>query len=240
MTKTLDNGPDFTLVTGINPVFGDWNPHLELPADLAALDLALIAGPILADVDYITDYSGPSPDGRHRRYRGLGDVLDADTLAHTRTRLTRLLESLLDAGESWFLFLHGRLGPDLDEPDARLHAHVYADPLNGAFTIFEVPTGDLAHYAPLFGACDRVAGLAATADSFGVLLAHLSLAAPLPTAQRYRFSSPYHLTDTTALARALEHGRLFFEETDNGTRLRLIARATALAPLRARLAASLA
>ena len=44
------------------------------------------------------------------------------------------------------------------------------------------------------------------------------------------------INDTSALASALEHGRLFFEEVDNGTRLRLIAPNHAIARLRERLA----
>ncbi|MEZ4450507.1 MAG: hypothetical protein R3B09_13590 [Nannocystaceae bacterium] len=240
MPEAPVNTPRFALVTGVDPIH-DWHPHLDLPADLAAIEVAVIAGPILGDVDYISDYSGPSPDGRHRRYRGLEDVLDPQTLAHTRARLAWLLESLLDDHESWFLFVHGGLGPDFDEPSARFHAQVHADPLpfNGDFTLFEVPVGELDHYAPLFGACDRVAGLAAPAGSFAAVLDHLSLGAAVPTGQRYRFGSPYHLTDTTALARVLAHGRLFFEETDNGTRLRLITATPAIDRLRERLAALL-
>lgn len=234
-----DNTPHFALVTGTNPVFGDWTPYLELPADLAALELALVTGPILADEDYITDYSGPSPDGRHRRYRGLDDVLDAGTLARTQARLTRLLESLLDDGESWFLFVHGRLAPELPRPAALFSGQLDADPWGGAYAIVELPAGDLDGYAELFGACDRVAGLAAPADSFNDLLSMLSLGAAVPTGQRYRFGSPFHLTDTTALARVLAHGRLFFEETDNGTRLRLITATPAISRLRERLAALL-
>lgn len=66
-----------TLRTGPNPVYGDWHPHLELPADLEPVDLGLLTGPILDDTDYITDHSGSSPTPPAGRYRGLADVLDA-------------------------------------------------------------------------------------------------------------------------------------------------------------------
>lgn len=231
-----DNEPRFAIVSGVNAVYGDWNPHLDLPSDVAAIELGIVVGPMLADVDYVTDYSGPSPSGLGlRRYRGLDDVLDRETLASTRARLTRLLEALLDEGESWFLFVHGQLDDGLPEPDAKFSGRVHADPLNGAFTILEVPAGELDGYAPLFGACDRVSGLAAAANSFATLLSRLSLAAAVPTGQRYRFGSPFQISDTSALTSALEHGRLFFEEIDNGTRLRLIAPTHASAALRERL-----
>lgn len=58
-----------------------------------------MSGPIVADVDYVTDYSGVAPGGA-RRYRGLGDVLDAEALAHTRGGIVRLLDVLLDADET--------------------------------------------------------------------------------------------------------------------------------------------
>lgn len=48
-------------------------------------------------------------------------------------------------------------------------------------------------------------------------------------------ASPYHVRDTAAVARLLELGRLFVEETDNGTRLRLVTTAVAAPELRTRL-----
>lgn len=219
---TPGNIPRLTLRTGPNPVYGDWHPHLELPADLEPVDLGLLTGPILDDTDYITDHSGPSPTPPARRYRGLADVLDAAALADLRLCTIHVLTELLADSESWYLFVRGAV----DElPDAAHFAgHVDVDGHNGAFTIFEVPADELADHAPLFGDFDRVAGLAAPAGTLRTLLAHLSLAAPLPTGQRYRFASPFVLTDASALVRVLAAGRLFFEEVDNGTRLRFIAR----------------
>lgn len=154
--------------------------------------------------------------------------------------MTRVLEALLDRDESWFLFVHGELGADLPGPDACFVGRIDADGLGGAFTIFEVAAGDLEGFASLFGACDRVAGLAAPMGSLRAVLSRLSLAAAIPTGQRYRFASPFELVDTSALARVLEHGRLFFEEIDNGTRLRLISNEAANAALRERLVLAIA
>lgn len=233
------NEPDLAIVTGVNPVYGEWHPHLELPAAHEAVEVGLVAGPVLRDVDHVTDYSRPLPGGHERRYVGLKDVLEAAALAHHRAGVVCLLESLLAAGESWYLFVHGELDPCVPQPEMWFSGHVYADPLNGAFTVFEVPAGELDGYSPLFAACDRVAGLSAPAESLGEILARLSLAAAVPTGQRYRFGSPFQPGDTSALRRVLEHGRLFFEETDNGTRLRLIAATRGRAALRERLDAAI-
>lgn len=224
--------------TGKNPVYGDWAPHLELPSSVAAIELGLVDGPILDDADYITDYSGPSPDHPgSRRYRGLPDVLDPSTLASSRARIVSLLESLLTDGESWYLFVGGKLGPHDTTPDEVFVGRVFADyaMLNGVFTIVEVPAGDLDMHAELFGNFDAVAALAAPSGSFRAILERLTLADAIPTGQRYRFSSPFEARDTAALVRVLALGRLFVEETDNGTRLRFIAATTALADLRTRL-----
>ena len=216
------NIPRLTLLTGPNPVYGDWHPHLELPADLEPIDLGLLAGPILDDEDYVTDYSGPSPNPPARRYRGLADVVDAASLADLRLRTLTVLTQLLADGESWYLFVRGTVAELPDQ--AHFSGHIDADGHNGGFTIFEAPADELTDHAALFGAFDRVAGISAPAGTLRTLLAHLSLAAPLPTGQRYRFASPFEITDSSALVRVLAAGRLFFEEIDNGTRLRFIAR----------------
>lgn len=243
--ETGVNVPRWSLPVGPNRVFGAWDPHLVLPAGLAAVELGVVDGPVLADVDYITDYSGPSGKAvgsGSRRYRGLDDVLAPTELATWRARMVALLESLLAEGESWFLFVGGKLDPEGDAPDEHFTGHVLTEDLelNGGFTIFEAPAGSLDGYARLFGAYDRVAGLVAPAGSLRGILALLTLGDPMPTGQRYRFSSPFHPRDTSALARVLTRGRLFVEETDNGTRLRCIGEAAALAELRARLAALVA
>jgi hypothetical protein len=232
------NIPRLTLLTGPNPVYGNWQPHLELPADLEPIDLGLLAGPILDDVDYITDYSGPSPNPPARRYRGLADVVDAASLADLRLRTLHVLTQLLADGESWYLFVRGTVAELPDQ--AHFSGHIDADGHNGDFTIFEVPADELTDHAALFAAFDRVAGLAAPAGTLRTLLAHLSLAAPLPTGQRYRFASPFETTDSSALVRVLAAGRLFFEEIDNGTRLRFIARTSDTLAARRALAIAIA
>ena len=46
VTVVNDNAPRFAIVSGINAVCGDWNPYLDLPADVSALELGLVVGPI--------------------------------------------------------------------------------------------------------------------------------------------------------------------------------------------------
>ncbi|MCY0988610.1 hypothetical protein OV203_15865 [Nannocystis sp. ILAH1] len=230
------NIPRFTLEPARNLAHADWDPHLPLPPGLVALELGLVEGPILDDIDYITDYSGSVGDGVGR-YRSLADVLAADALAAWRTRLVGLLAALLDPGESWYLFVAGQLPPDLSDADDIFVGRVLTGDfaLNGAFAILEVTAAALAAHAALFGAWDRVAGLVAAEGDLQAVLARLSLAEALPTGQRYRPASPYHVRDTAAVARLLELGRLFVEETDNGTRLRLVTTAVAALELRTRL-----
>ena len=42
-----DNEPRFAIVCGVNAVYGDWNPCLELPSHIAATELSIVVGPIL-------------------------------------------------------------------------------------------------------------------------------------------------------------------------------------------------
>ncbi|WAS93653.1 hypothetical protein [Nannocystis punicea] len=232
------NTPRFTREPARNPAHGDWDPHLPLPPGLVALELGLVVGPVLEDIDYITDYSGPSGDDPQlRRYRALVDVLPADALVTWRARLVALLAALLEPGESWYLFVAGPLPPDFSEANEIFVGRVLAGDfeLNGAFAILEVTADDLAAHAVLFGAWDHVAGLVAAEGQLPAVLARLSLAEALPTGQRYRPGSPFRVRDTSALERILGLGRLFFEETDNGTRLRLVTTADAAPELRSRL-----
>jgi hypothetical protein len=233
------NVPRLSFVAGRNPVYGAWDPYLELPAALAAIELGLVAGPVLADVDHVTDYSKPL-HGPLYRYRGLVDVLDPQQFARAQAGVTRLMASLPGPGEAWFLFLRGELDAALPEPLARFSGRIDSDELSGTFTIFEVDEGELDGYAALFGDYDRVAGLVAPAGGLRALLSRLTLAAAIPTGQRYRFASPFQLEDCSALTRVLEHGRLFFEEIDNGTRLRIIAHTAEIGALRERLALAIA
>jgi hypothetical protein len=228
----------WSLPTGPNPVYRDWDPHLELPSTFTAVELGLVDGPVLDDFDYISDYSGPSSEHPgSRRYCNLADALEPATLVTWRGRLIDLLESLLAKGESWYLFVGGELDPDADTPDEIFVGHIHADhlSLNGAFAIVEVPAGDLDVHATLLGNFDAFSGLIAPAGSLREVLARLTLVDAIPTGLRYRSSSPFDVRDTAALVRVLTHGRLFVEETDNGTRLRFVVPTTTLADLRERL-----
>jgi hypothetical protein len=237
LLNMAENVPRLALVEGPGSVHGEYDPHLPLPVGCAAVDLGLVAGPILADVAYITEYSDPPPaQPGPRRYRSLEDTLSADALACLRAALVDLLERLLEAGESWFLFARTELAEDA-MPEAFFAGQVFAGELNGRFAIFEVPAGDLVAHAALFGAFDRVVGVAAPAGSLRALLSRLSLADAFPTDRSLPHATPFCVRDTSALARVLGHGRLFFEEVDNGTRLRMIAGEPAIAGLRARVAA---
>ena len=220
------------LIGSDSPLHGDWEPSLELPDELADIEVQLVEGPVLEDYLHVTDYSRISPDDDGSRtlcqYQSIADVLTGEELARYRERVAALLDQLKDEGDTWVLFCCGA-----PVEDGRIEqnytdvftAYLYCDELeaNGACTILDARHG-IAHYRELLGRSDAVAGLRCPEGSFARVLRQISLDAALPTSRRYRPSSPYHLTDTRALARLFAIGSLWFEEIDNGTRLRFVTR----------------
>jgi hypothetical protein len=221
-----------------NAAYGTTNPDLELPPGHASVELGLVHGPVVDDADYIRDYSGPGEEpGAARRYRTLADALEPAVLASWRLRVVKLLESLLRPGESWYLFVRGELDHDVAAPAEYFAGKVQAAglELSGSFSIIEVPAGQLDQYSRLFGDGDRIVGLIAPAGTLRVVLSRLHLSDALPTSRRSRVAGPYPSHESVTLDRLLAHGRLFAEEIDNGTRLRVITRANHASMLRARL-----
>ncbi len=214
-----------------NRQHGDWDPQLPLPDELDVIELQLLEGPILDDHQHITDYSTISPEddgsGTTCRYQSIADALTPGELARYRGRVTDFLERLIGRDESWILFCAGTpiKSEDVNHTDffaGEIHSdHVHG---NGAFTIVNARYR-MRYFSELFGRCDAVAGLLAPKESFARVLGRLSLDAALPTSKRYQFASPYYLKDTLVLQRVLELGSLWFEEIDNGTRLRFVTRA---------------
>lgn len=94
--------------------------------------------------------------------------------------------------------------------------------LNGALSVVEVSRDALPYWVEAHGArFDALSGLAVPADGILDVLAALSLADPHPTLSR-RGGRIRHQATTAALSAITKRGGLFFEECDNGTRLRLI------------------
>ncbi|KIG13069.1 hypothetical protein DB30_00606 [Enhygromyxa salina] len=236
------NAVYFQRMQATSPCYTKWQPQLDLPAPLRAIELRLVDGPVLDDEQHVTDYSmiSPDDDGSRtlRRYCSIADALAPNELARYRRCVATLLERLLEPGESWVLFYSGPPPTNgvFDDVDRRFTAQVLdlEAGVNGWFSILDAEACVTA-LQTLLGDWDRVAGVCVPAGSFARVLAQLDLRAPVPTGQRYRPCSPIELEDASALVRVLERGRLWFEEIDNGTRLRFITRDDAAARLQSQL-----
>ncbi|MCA9719830.1 MAG: tetratricopeptide repeat protein, partial [Myxococcales bacterium] len=229
----------FSLVEGKNPAHRGWDPYLELSPGFAALDVQLLDGPVLEDVDYITDRSGPHPMGANR-YLSLVNVLSAETLARYRARVVALLGRLLDDDDAWVVFL-GQ-GLDRDDDDLMYISHFIGAvtshdlELNGRFSILELQPHNLSRAGAWLGVYDGVSGLLAREGDFKRVLGRLPMDDAIPTGRRWCEKSPFPQPESAALLESvLGVGRLWFEELDNGTRLRFTGATEAIASLRARL-----
>lgn len=109
-----------------NPVHGGRKPDLMLDPSIGLLDIALIEGPLLADPEFITDYSesAPTQSNPHlRRYCALADRMAAERIDELRRIVVWLLTGLaedLGCGPSWILWMK------LDDGDLDLVEHHYS------------------------------------------------------------------------------------------------------------------
>lgn len=105
---TPGNQVRWSLVDGINPVFGTIKPDLEFPDDMTCVDIQLVTGPCLEDVDFITDYSEPSPRGGNvRKYCSLPDRLGKEAVSRLRDRLAHAMSDIsrtTSCGGAWVLW----------------------------------------------------------------------------------------------------------------------------------------
>lgn len=91
--------------------------------------------------------------------------------------------------------------------------------INGRVSIIELSRDDLEYYSQMLGNFDAVRGIAIEPGRMADVLSVLSLTEPIPSSQRG------YLVETVSyksLIAVLELGSFFFEELDNGTRLRLV------------------
>lgn len=227
-----------------NPIHGTWNPDLVLAPSIAVLDIMLIDGPLLKDADFITDYSEPTPepDRPHlRRYCALADRLEAERIDELRRAIVQLLVGLsedLGCGPSWIVWMKHDARFDLVERHYSIRAFVDGSTsgligVNGQMSILEIERDELDDFRERFGTYDGIAGLAVPEGSIHTVLRSLRLASPLPTTRRHRPSPMTTVVDADVLAAVLDCERsMFFEEVDNGTRLRLASTAFSTEQLR--------
>ncbi len=207
-----------------------WDLSFPLPDEFDSIEIQLLEGPILEDPQHITDYStiSPNDDGSRTlcRYQSISDVLSSDELTRYRGRVCELLEALCGDDEQWILFITGTpiKSEDVNHTDIFV-GQIYCDDAdgNGAFTIVTARYS-MNFFGEHFGCCDKVAGLLAPTDSLAKVLGRLTLDAAMPTSVRYRFAGAYRQKSTEVLQRMFEVGALWFEEIDNGTRLRFVAK----------------
>ena len=217
---------DFRIVEGSNPVYGTWDPNLAIGGDYAVVDVQLIQGGLLQDRLFITDFSQPSPRKKHHfQYCTLADRLDEAEIAKIRQFIKELLIALAAPERDFVWFDSGDFAQDGEEYyciDA-LCDNLW---INGRLAIFEVMRDDVAWYSGKFCAGDLIRGVAIEAGRIKEVLARLSLAEPIPTTQRYScFRMIQGADNPKSLQNILEIATFFFEEIDNGARLRLVSRA---------------
>lgn len=196
----------------------------------------MVEGPLLSDHDFITDYSEPTDSSPVRRYRSLADRLGPGPIDQLRRTVAQLLQDLskeLACGPSWVLWLPGgHEDNDLDRTYYSISAFVdvphgdgHTD-INGRMSIVEIERDELEWFREHLGDYDHFAGLAAPEGAIDSVLRALPLASPWPTSRRYGAGAISCVRDPASLSAVLDCERsLFFEEHDNGTRLRLASKA---------------
>jgi hypothetical protein len=200
-----------------------------IAARYAAVDVQLSGNDLANDEAFAHEYGDPIGRGRYR-HRSLADKLGVDGIARVRRFVADLLCALTGESDRFVWFLKGSLRDDLDDehsdnfPDAqgdRLLVSGWVDEaaLNGSFVLFGGEREDLAFEAQRLGHYDCVRGIAGPRLSLASVLAKLTLANPLPTSSVRLSAGPNHLVTLDAV---LTIAALFFEEINNGTRLRLV------------------
>jgi hypothetical protein len=131
--------------------------------------------------------------------------------------------ALTGDGDRFIWFLNGGLRSDLDDEysDDRLLVSGWVNEarLNGSFVLFGGERENLVFEVQRIGDYDLVRGIAGPGLSLAKILSRLTLANPVPTSVVRLSVGPNYLA---ALEAVLPIAGLFFEEIDNGTRLRLV------------------
>ncbi len=220
------------LAAGHSRHYGSWSPVQPTPPGLQVCEVLLHDGPLLEDGAFLTEHATALPGGGYR-WTSLADRLSAEALLAHHRRLAALLDRLTQR-PAFVLWLPRLSDEDLEDlaPRHAVHLQAHCDhpvhALNGALTVAEVRRDDLPHgLAAHAGRFDALAGLSVDTDGIFPVLAALSLADPHPTLSR-RGGRIRHTATTGALAAVAGLGGVFFEECDNGTRLRLVSADPAL------------
>ncbi|NER34971.1 MAG: hypothetical protein F6J93_13275 [Oscillatoria sp. SIO1A7] len=163
------------------------------------------------------------------KYCSLQERLSDGQLEMVRKSSVDILSSLASSHEGFIWFVSGlKL---VEEPDEAKGYFEYPEEyytidaccdrmsINGRVSIFELSRDDLEYYSQMLGNFDAVSGIAIEPGRMADVLSVLSLTEPIPSSQRG------YLVETVSyksLIAVLELGSFFFEELDNGTRLRLV------------------
>lgn len=209
-------------------VWGNYHPDYNVRTGYHVVDIQLAFGPFVDDVDYITDYSTKSVyNGREcHQYRSLEDQISHTELTELRSTITTILSELAANTEAFILFAQGyefKDDPDFSKGEFGYPEEYYCIKtccdymnINGSINIFETRLETLAIYEKMFCEYDRVKGLAIKEGQMAEILNRLSLRHPEPSTRKKSFSR-----NLESLYKLLEKGEFFFEEIDNGTRLRI-------------------
>jgi hypothetical protein len=193
-----------------------------IAAGYAAVDVQLSGDALANDEAFTQEYGHLVERGRYR-HASLVDELGEEGMARVRRFVADLLFALTSENDRFVWFLTGRLRADLDDEhsDDRLLISGWVDEarINGSFVLFGGERDQVPFEARRLGDYDRVRGIAGPALSLADVLTKLTLASPVPTSAARIYAGRSHLA---ALEAVLPIAGLFFEEIDNGTRLRLV------------------
>jgi hypothetical protein len=206
-------------------------------------DLTALLSPSVVDIQLVGDGLADDPtftwDKSVRKgatrpvytYVSLCDVLPPEEMAEIRDVVFRVLSGLA-TDVTYLCFMTGGRVPESDVGELENHLIVRACHeslrMNGRLVVAEMNRDDLAYSMQYFGHYDTMRGVALRPEGLRGMVADLRLFEPVPTTDRgQRFQPPRY----GALAIALKHGVFFFEEVNNGTRLRIVSTAISQADL---------
>lgn len=205
-------------------------PGGDCPLQRLAVDGLVVVDVQLTDLQTATDeaftweYGKAVAPGRYR-HQCLPERIGGDEMLRIRRFVATLLAELAGGDGSVVWFISGGM-PEDDRISLPDHVHVTASMLDSAgancsSVLYSTPCdhSELECQLRQLGNFDRVRGAMGHGLLFPHVLSILTLGNPLPSASLQRIGGPDQLSALTAV---LAHASLFFEEVNNGTRLRLV------------------
>lgn len=221
----------FKVVEVKNNVYDEEIINIEISSEYNIVDIQLVADELNLDQLFIVDKAQKTSDEKILQYSSLSDKLNILSITTIRKFIINVLLELASKNEDFIWFITGlRLveNPDENEGEFKYSDEYYCIKafcdnmrINGQLSILEIVRDEIDYYSKMFGNFDAVHGISIPQGRMRDVLSVLSLTEPIPTTKRGYFVENLSLNSLLAV---LGMATFFFEEIDNGTRLRIVSK----------------